>query len=228
MIESENVTLPETQIGEEFRMPVIQCPHCGTGTNFTLRAQTASQTRATVECAIGRCEVCLKEVWFELERADQSHVLTHWPVWQEAAQEELPANVKRAFNEALDCSRAGAWNGALCMCRRAIDDALMNLGAPNKGNLPTKLNALVESNVIAPPLKDWADQARIGGKLAAHGVGGDEWGQPDKDWADESDCNEVIEFCRSFFEYAYVMKARLDKRRGMMPALQPELDNSEL
>ena len=207
---------------EVSKMPVITCPHCGTGTNFTLRAQTPSQTKPTVECAIGRCEVCEKEVWFELERADQSRVLTNWPVWKEGAQEELPPNVKRAFDEALDCSRVGAWNGALCMCRRAIDDALTDLGAPEKGDLPTKLKALVESNVIAPPLKDWADQARIGGKLAAHGTGGDEWGQPDKDWADENDCNEVIEFCRSFFEYAYVMKARLDHRRGLEPESQSE------
>ena len=207
-------------------MPVITCPHCGTGTNFTLRAQTSSQTKPTVECAIGRCEVCLKEVWFELERADQNHVLSNWPVWQEAAQEELPSNVKRAFDEALDCSRIGAWNGALCMCRRAIDDALSDLGAPEKGDLPTKLKALVESNVIAPPLKDWADQARIGGKLAAHGAGGDPWGQPDKDWADESDGNEVIEFCRSFFEYAYVMKARLDRRRGLDHASQSKPDGN--
>ena len=207
-------------------MAVITCPHCGTGTNFTIRAQTASQTNPLIECAIGRCEVCSKEVWFELEKADQSHVIDNWPVWKEAAQNELPPDVKRAFNEALDCSRIGAWNGALCMCRRAIDDALSELGAPERGDLPTKLKALVDANVIAPPLKEWADQARIGGKLAAHGTGGDEWGQPDKDWANEDDANEVIEFCRSFFEYAYVMKARLDRRRGLDLESQSGTDSS--
>ena len=81
--------------------------------------------------------------------------------------------------------------------------------------------------MIAPPLKEWADQARIGGKLAAHGTGGDEWGQPDKDWAEESDAIEVIDFCRSFFEYAYVMSARLDRRRGLDSASQSEPDTSE-
>ena len=215
MTTNEPVTLLPTEELEEVVMPVITCPHCGTGTNFTIPAQAGKHTDPLVDCAIGRCEVCLKEVWFELEKANLNHVLTHWPVWQEAAQDELPPNVKRAFNEALDCSRIGAWNGTLCMCRRAIDDALVDLGAPEKGDLPMKLQALVNANVIAPPLKDWADQARIGGKLAAHGTVGDEWGQPDKDWADESDANDVLEFCRSFFEYAYVMKARLDHRRGL-------------
>ena len=161
-----------------------------------------------------------------MNAVNNNQVLTHWPIWQEAEQKELPPEVQGAFNEALDCYRIRAWNGSLCMCRRAIDDALVDLGAPEKGNLPTKLQALVNVNVIAPPLKDWADQARIGGKLAAHGTGGDEWGQPDKDWADESDANEVIEFCRSFFEYAYVMKARLDRRRGLGTELQSEESSS--
>ena len=196
-------------------MPVITCPHCGVGTNFTIRAQTAKHQEPNVECAIGRCEVCLREAWFEVVADDNNHVLTHWPVWQEAAQEELPPKVKRAFNEALACFRIEAWNGTLCMCRRAIDDALVDLGAPAKGDLPTKLKALVDNDVIAPPLKDWADQARIGGKLAAHGTGGDEWGQPDKEWAEKDDAEEVLEFSRSFFEYAYVMKARLERRRRL-------------
>ena len=215
MATNEPVTLLPTEELEEVAMPVITCPYCGTGTNFSILAQTGKYHDKEVVCAVGRCEVCLKEVWFEVNAVNNNQVLTHWPIWQEAAQKELPPEVQGAFNEALDCYRIRAWNGSLCMCRRAIDDALVDLGAPEKGNLPTKLQALVNANVIAPPLKDWADQARIGGKLAAHGTGGDEWGQPDKEWADESDANEVIEFCRSFFEYAYLMKARLDRRRGL-------------
>ena len=207
-------------------MPVITCPYCGTGTNFAIRAQVVEHANPQVECAIGQCDVCRKEIWFELDKGNPNRVISHWPVWQEAAQEELPADVKRAFNEALDCSRVGAWNGTLCMCRRAIDDALDQLGAPEKGNLPTKLAALVASQTITPALKEWADQSRIGGKLAAHGTGGDEWGQPEKDWADKDDADQVLEFCRSFFEYAYVMKARLDQRRGPTPASQSDQDSN--
>jgi hypothetical protein len=38
-----------------------------------------------------------------------------------------------------------------------------------KGNLPTQLNDLVNKGEITPKLKEWADQARIGGRIAAHG-----------------------------------------------------------
>ncbi len=72
----------------------------------------------------------------------------------------------------------------------------------------------MDVNKITPDLKDWADKARIGGRLAAHGTGEDEWGHPDKDWGDSQDAKEVIDFCTSFFEYAFVLKARLDKLRG--------------
>lgn len=201
-------------------MPVIVCPHCGKGSDFAVTAQTTKQTDSKVVCAVGHCRLCAKEVWFELHQEDQSKVLTHWPTAQESPPDGVPDNVRRAFEEALSCARSGAWNGTLCMCRRAIDDALDNLGAPQKGDLPTKLKALVDSRAITPALKDWADQARIGGKLAAHGKGGDEWGQPEKDWAEKEDAEDVLDFCRSFFEYAYAMKARLERRLGIDPASQ--------
>ena len=198
---------------EKDAMPAIVCPHCGTGSNFSFTASAQKRTDSHITCAVGFCQLCQKEVYFEVGR-DTEQVLLHWPRKREKAAEELPPNVQRAFDEALLCYSDGAWNGALLMCRRAINDALLELGAPSKGDLPTQLQALVDGNKITPALKDWADQARIGGKLSAHGTGGDEWGQPEKDWAESQDAQEVIDFCTSFFEYAFVMKARLDKRRG--------------
>ncbi len=79
----------------------------------------------------------------------------------------------------------------------------------------------MDNHIIIPDLRDWADQARIGGKLAAHGKGGDEWGQPDKEWGEQTDADQVIEFCKSFFDYAYVMKARLAKQRMLASQSKP-------
>ena len=213
----QNDKLSPIAQGEE-TMPVISCPHCQKGSDFLVTAKTPKKLNSKILCAVGSCRLCEKEVWFELEADNENIVLSQWPRLKETPPDGLPPNVQRAFAEALACVNTEAWNGTLLMCRRAIDDALDELGAPEKGDLPTKLAALVADQVITPTLKDWADQARIGGKLAAHGTGGDEWGQPDKDWADKKDADEVVEFCRSFFEYAYVMKARLDQRRGQTPA----------
>ncbi len=195
-------------------MPVITCPHCRQGSDFKITARAQKELDPNILCAVGACRLCSQEVWFELRQENPELVQSHWPQARETAAEELSPDVKRAFNEALLCYSAGAWNGALCLCRRAITDALIELGAPPKGDLPAQLQALVEADKITPALKDWADQADIGGKLAAPGSGADEWGQPEKDWAEQDDANEVIDFCKSFFEYAYVMQARLARRRN--------------
>ncbi len=212
MRQDKDVKLTPTQELEE-KMPVIVCPHCQRGSDFRITAKAAKQTNPGIICAIGACRLCEKEVWFELSQNEQD-VRSSYPNLLEKPPAELPEQVQRALGEALACCRAEAWNGALSMFRRAIGDALVELGAPPKGDLPTQLKALVDAHKITPDLKDWADQARIGGKMAAHGTGGDEWGQPEKDWADKQDAEQVKAFCRSFFEYAYVMKARLCERRG--------------
>ena len=109
------------------------------------------------------------------------------------------------------------------MLRRTIQETIRDLTkgweekeqkALLKEGLPTQLQKLVDKDLIAPALKEWTDQARVGGKMAAHGTGGGEWGDPKKEWGDQADAQEVKEFCLSFLEYAYVKPARLKKRRG--------------
>ena len=81
-----------------------------------------------------------------------------------------------------------------------------------KGDLPTQLQDLVDRDEITPKLKDWADQSRIGGRIAAHDTGGAEWGDPDKIWGDREDASIVIDYLKGFFEYVYVLDARMKER----------------
>lgn len=176
------------------------------------------------ELAIGQCLLCQTGVfiWLLHGRVHRTE-----PRLTEQLPENLPDNVERAFDEALLCQAAGAPNGALCMARRSLDDSLEQLGA-KKRDLPTRLDDLVEKRKTTPELREWADQARIGGELAAHGTGGDEWGQPDLDWAKDADAEEVLGFLRPFFEYVYVMPARIVARKGGdSPEAQSETDSNE-
>jgi hypothetical protein len=205
-------------------MPVLTCPYCHKGSDFNIGgAIVATKKFERAVAGIGFCKLCEGEVYLHFDAKTQ-RVLSSFPPPHEVLPEGLSDKVQRAFLEAVTCFKSGAPNGDLCMCRRALDDALDELineieakqrrEKLLKGDLPTKLRGLVEADKITPALADWADQARIGGKLAAHGKGGDEWGTPDKEWADATDADEVIEFCISFFEYAFIMKARLAKRRA--------------
>jgi hypothetical protein len=211
---TEQTKMPPTEKLEEMPVPVIVCPHCLRGSDFNIRAHVPKELDSRTVCAIGSCRLCKKEVWFELSNNDPADVRSYYPRSVVSLPEGIPPAVHQAFEEALKCQEAGAPNGALEMCRRAIKEALVDLGAPPKGDLPMQLKALVDAQKITPDLKDWADQARIGGKLAAHGTGGDEWGQPEKAWGERQDAEDVIGFCTSFFEYAYTMTKRLQDRRS--------------
>ena len=165
-------------------------------------------------------------MWFELLKDNQEKVITSYPPMMEKVPEGIPSSIGKAFQEAINCMQLEAWNGSLSMSRRTLQEALNDMiGSLDsieeeakkklvKSDLPTQLQALVDAHRITPDLKDWADQARIGGKLAAHGTGGDEWGEPDKEWGDQEDAQTVIEFLQSFLEYSFVMKQRLANRRG--------------
>lgn len=192
-------------------MPIIRCPHCKTGSNFNLKARThgpGQMAHTDMEwSAIGDCLLCNREVYFHLKGIREEVVFSYPPLNEIATIEGAPKEVSRAFEEALKALGAGAFNGALCMFRRALDDALTDLQAP-EGNLPTRLQHLVDSYKITPDMKTWADHARIGGKLAAHGTGGKEWGDKALEWGTQDEASAVKDFLTAFFEYVYTLPER--------------------
>ena len=194
-------------------MPISKCPNCGDGANFQLRATTAQNAdqRKDDWSAIGRCVLCQGEVYFRL-RGQSEEVIHSYPRLTERAPSELPDKVRRAFEEALKSQGAGAPNAALSMWRRTLQEALDNLGAP-EGNLPKQLQALVDGHKIRLDLKEWADHARIGGRLAAHGTGGKDWGEEGLEWGEQAYAVTVQDFLSSFLEYVYVMPERNRQRR---------------
>ncbi len=214
-------------------MPVIVCPHCSTGSDFDLVRTYPKTGFSNVYCHIGFCRLCGGRVWFETDQAN--NVLTTTPTLIEKAPEGLPkGHIGDAFLEAARCIAANAPNGSLVMSRRAIDEAAdyiiaeavkkdPSLAKPPKprDDIPTKLDWLALHHLITPPLHAWASQAQIGGKIGAHGTGGDKWGDIDLHWATKEDAESVLDFARSFFDYAFTMPARLAARMtSHVPASQ--------
>lgn len=194
------------------KTPVRVCPKCGALSGFRRLWDWPLEgiSDDNVSC-LDECASCGIVAYFRSSR-DGQIVHDQYPTRVHAPQAELPVAVKTAYAEALVCLGAGAPNGALLMCRRAIQEALNDLGA-KKGDLPTQLNDLVSKYRITPNLRDWADHARIGGKLAGHGTGGGEWGNASKVTGGKEDAEAVIEFCNGFFEYVYVLPKRNEERR---------------
>lgn len=226
MIEQQDSRLPLiTEM--EAAMPARKCPYCKVVSNFSRSADRIINAESTPpgtnneEVSLDICQNCNAVVYFRTIRGG-GDVKDMYPGLTESAPDELPSNVRKAFDEALICYAAKAPNGALLMCRRAIQEALNDLGAKN-GDLPTQLSDLVSKYKLTPDLKEWADHARIGGKLAGHGTGGNEWGDATKIWGDVTDAEAVIAFCEGFFEYVYVLPERNKQRRvktGTPPVAQ--------
>jgi hypothetical protein len=99
------------------------------------------------------------------------------------------------------------------VCRRALEEAMRNLGAEGR-DLFTQIDDLERKRRITPELKQWAHEGRLGGKLGAHGV-------EEKKWADQNDAEEVLEFCKWFFRYVYVLPKQLAERKERVTG-QPE------
>ena len=59
----KNTILLSTQESEVV-MPVIVCPHCKNGSEFTIPVATAKVGVEGVLCAIGFCLLCHGRVWF--------------------------------------------------------------------------------------------------------------------------------------------------------------------
>ena len=220
-------------------MPARLCPYCKVVSNFSRGGSTNAAETPThdisrqlglnhQELSLDDCQNCRATTYFRAMKGSGNEVFDQYPKVIEEAPAELPDQVRRAFHEALVCYGAEAPNGSLLMCRRALQETMNDLKAV-KGDLPKQLEYLVEERVITPQLREWADQSRIGGKIAAHGTGGDEWGDPDKIWGNMDDAEIVIGYLKGFFDYVYVFEEQMKQRmkKHKLPASQSETDSNE-
>jgi len=134
-------------------------------------------------------------------------IVETFPQLESEPDELFPEGVKIAFRQALRSLNEKIWDGCVLMCRRALEEAMVDLGAKGKV-LYDKIEDLANQNKITPDLRDWAHEGRLAGKLGAHGTEEEE-----KRWNDETDAKEIIEFCKWFFRYIYILPKQLEQRR---------------
>ena len=186
-------------------MPLRRCPHCKGLCNFEVGNPVAiPQSKEVVR--FDRCQNCHMPTYFRYPSNEPTAVpVDMYPKLEGEPGEELPEGVRLAFQEALKSLNQGVWNGCLIMCRRALQEAMEDLGA--KGDtLFDQIDSLEANQGITPALKEWAHQGRFGANLGGHG-------SEQEKWADRTDAEEIVEFCRWFFRYVYVLPKQLEDRR---------------
>lgn len=228
--------LPPINVLEGEIMPARLCPYCKVVSNFGRLFATGAdsnpapdgETRGGEEISLCNCPNCNAVVYYRTPSGGGGTVIDQYPQTVERASTDLPDPVRKALDEALLCYGAGSPNGTLLMCRRALQET-MNDKKAKKGDLPTQLEDLVSRQEITPKLRDWATQSQIGGRIAAHGSGGELWGDPDKIWGTMDDARIVIEYLNGFFEYVYVLAARIKNsmKDADSPASQSKKGSNE-
>ena len=195
-------------------MPLRKCPYCKGLSNFTLGNPVSGGLLVGV-ASLDFCQNCLTPIYYvgESER-ERNKILDSYPKLEVEPDEELPDDVKTAFREALRALDDGIWNGCIIMCQRALDEALDNLQAEGR-DLFQKIDDLDKKCVITPQMKAWAHESRLRQKLGAPGT-------KSKKWATRKDAEEVLEFCRWFFRYAYVLPKQLAEMKARIESKTPQ------
>lgn len=181
-------------------MTVINCPHCYTHSTASLRDRTRGKT-ALFE--IYQCDNCEELVLFIYSDTEIHQYPTRIP----KLDESIPKQVADDYIEAIRCFDVGAKKASVVMCRRALQNSVIERGA-KKDKLLNQIDELFGSQIITKDIKDWAHEIRLTGNIGAH---------PDEDGLKDvsgEDANELIKFMEEYLNYVYIMPAMVAKKRA--------------
>jgi hypothetical protein len=192
------------------------CPHpqCSRPSVFILKTSAYEYDQCVM--AVLQCQGCFLPILGIVENIDyRFKYVTHYPLGSpnDTVAEEIPEHIAEDFREALRCQFAKAYNATAEMCRRALEAACLERGAPKNKVLQKMIDSLESARIITPGLRDAAHTIRLGGDRGAHPP---EDGPRDSAIIDgpiekitEGQAWDIVNFTRHFFEFVYVIPAQL-------------------
>lgn len=222
-------------IEDQFKDFIGICPHCDTKAHLEMVHNDFHLARNgdQYNYIIFRCKPCTRlsvRVFRSIENpySPDRQLLTpdewiaEFPAKEtmpgEAFTESAPDDVMTDYTEGLICLANNADRAAVAMFRRAIQNAMINLGANTKKDL---IDQIKEVESLTNDIKDWAQNIRIFGNWGAH---------PQKDKLKEVDHElalEVKDFVDQFINYVYVMPNRVATARSKHANKEPNGDDSQ-
>ncbi len=198
------------------------CPHCGAKVHIVKlwNDHHIFKNGNTEFYVVFRCKPCkklvLKTFFFkqnpysdkttlEAEGWDEKFPIALDDELSKVDSEHIPEDVLLDYQEALKCKSIGANKASCSMFRRALQNALVKLGADTKLDLIAQINSLTR---LPEDIKDWAHQIRIFGNWGAH---------PDEDKLKDvvpGDVDEVHDFISKFFIFVFIMPNKVAASRA--------------
>ena len=136
-------------------VPSAICPHCNTGTRFTISVALHPRLRQdnAGELIAGySCDVCSRAVGilWKIKAFDPNGVpVVFIPemiqrVLEPFAFTHIPEEVRKEISEGLNCLSVNSHNGFAAMCLRAIQSMCTSLGTEGSTKVQSQINALAE------------------------------------------------------------------------------------
>jgi hypothetical protein len=189
------------------------CPHCDRGSVFTALTRPPHNevllgAQGTKSWSLMQCPGCLKFIVGGVHRdhTGKCDLIAHYPIGKPAdddVSEHIPPGIATDLREALRCRRVEAMNATAEMCRRAIQQSCISLGAP-AGLLTPQIDWVHKNGTITTQLKDVAHVIRLGGNRGAHAS---ESEAP----LTEYEVDGLLEFTKHFMDIVYVIPAKLSR-----------------
>ncbi|SCG75941.1 protein of unknown function [Micromonospora echinaurantiaca] len=127
---------------------------------------------------------------------------------------DVPAELRREFEEARTCFEAKAYTATVVMVRRTLE----GIGVDNDINdrpLARQIERMKTEGLIDNSIAEWADSLRALGNQGAHFTGRQ---------VSREDANDALDFAEALLDHIYVYKKRFEefrKRNEAKPASPP-------
>jgi hypothetical protein len=191
----------------------FECPHCGVYSTFKVSAEYGNEYWGGF-AKILLCDHCSKLVYVVLGarpiprgQTASEEIKDYYPKRKPKLEDSIPKRVASDYVEAIKCFDVGAEKASAAMCRRALQNSIIEKGA-KKGKLVDQIDELFEKQIITKDIKDWAHEIRLTGNVGAH---------PDEDGLQDvspKEAKELLEFMEEYLNYVYVMPDKVAKKRA--------------
>jgi hypothetical protein len=195
---------------------ILECHHCGNkaGHHLLCQADSMSVTYSmdnppetdTIDCTyyLTRCKTCNGISLYYDDELDEhpGYINEAYLCYPSIIRpsEEIPAVIRKTFNEALKVERI-SFDAFAILIRRALELLCKDKQASGR-NLKEQIEDLARKNIIPITLSEMGHTLRTLGNLGAHGT----------DYTlDITEIRSMRDFMFAMLEYVYVAPAKLNK-----------------
>lgn len=189
---------------------LIDCTQCKARVNAEEVAQFIGfddETQFDVRYVFLRCPSCITPLltvqWRPEEGETWDSARRLYPPIRRISF-RVPMELRRSFQEALQCHESGHYLATALMCRRTLEGVCSHhLG--NVKNLSQALKELHSKQIIDDRLCEWATALRDDGNLAAHDISAR---------ISHEDAEDLVDFSEAILDYVFVLRDRFVKYKS--------------